>query len=334
MKIIIDCRITYNSDAALSIFTMECWQDMAVLKPADEFIFITAKDQVPVQPAGNVHVRELKKTNIPWLDRRRLNNHLKKWEADRFITLHETGFCLYHFQKGNRKVTGMPAHRILFAANVTEQPQSAAMLQVIQPACRTIIVSSLSWTEATDIRTQYTGGRSFFLFTGNISEQHQLVDLLKAFSAFKKWQQSNMQLVIAGYATAWTREFEEKLLTYRYRADVLLIKNATSTDMAKLAAACYAMVYPATANIFPLALLLAVQSNKAVIASDTYTNRQMIPAAEWVDKNNTAAGFAKAMILLYKDEQHQQSLVQQTIAPSAQFNRQQMLSELWQCIEK
>jgi glycosyltransferase involved in cell wall biosynthesis len=333
MKIIIDCRNTYNSDAALSIFTRECWQDMALLKPADEFIFITARDQMPVQTTENVHVRELKKTNIPWLDRKRLNNHLKKWKADRFITLHETGFCMYHFQKENRQVAGMPAHCILFADNVNEQPQSAMVLQVIQPACRTV-VSSLSWTEATDIRTQYTGGRSFFLFTGNISEQHQLVDLLKAFSVFKKWQQSNMQLVIAGYATAWTQEFEKKLLTYRYKADVLLIKNVTSTDMAKLAAACYAMVYPAAANIFPLALLLAVQSNKAVIASDTYINRQMIQAAEWVDKNDTAAGFAKAMILLYKDEQHQQSLVQQTIAPSAQFNRQQMLSELWQCIEK
>jgi glycosyltransferase involved in cell wall biosynthesis len=127
---------------------------------------------------------------------------------------------------------------------------------------------------------------------------------------------------------------EEKLMTYKYKADVVILKNAASTEMAKLLAACYAVLYPVTENIFPLALLWAVQSDKAIIASDMYSNRQITQVAEWVDKNNTAEGFAKAMILLYKDEKHQQLLVQQTLESAKQFNRGQMLTEVWQCVEK
>ena len=61
-------------------------------------------------------------------------------------------------------------------------------------------------------------------------------------------------------------------------------------------------------------------------------NRQITGAAEWVHKNHTAEGFAKAMILLYKDEKHLQLLVQQTKEAASQFSRRQMLEDAWQCI--
>jgi glycosyltransferase involved in cell wall biosynthesis len=336
MKIVIDCRIAYINDVALGIFTSEFWQDMALLKPEHEFIFLAAGNPPPAGLVKNVLVCKLKKINIKWIDRKRLNKSLAAWQADRFITTQETGFCIHHFFH-KKESAALPDQWILFADNVEAQPLQktlpATVIGTVKPACR-IVIAALSWAEAESIKTQYTGGRSFFLFTGNISGQHQLVELLKAFSAFKKWQQSNMQLVIAGYTTAWTQVLEEKLLTYKYRTDVVVLKNPATAEMAKLVAACYAMVYPAVENIFPLALFWAVQSNKAVIATDNQRNRQVIPAAEWVDKNNTAEGFAKAMIRLYKDEKHQQSLVQQTIEPAKQFNRGQMLAEVWQCIEK
>jgi hypothetical protein len=75
-----------------------------------------------------------------------------------------------------------------------------------------------------------------------------------------------------------------------------------------------------------------VQSNKAVIATDTAVNRQLTNAAAWVEPGNTVEGFAKAMILLYKDEQQQQLLVQQTKEQATQFNRQEMIAAAWRCI--
>ena len=336
MKVAIDFRIAYINDEALRMFTWEFWQDMALSQPDHDFIFITDQ-KIAQEPVNNVYIKRLKKTPIRWIDQNRLKKMLIEWQADRFITIQETGFITSNNfrNKEYKKGSAQPGKQVLFTGEVQQEPQASPQYAItaIQPALREVI-TSLSWAEAESIKTQYTGGRSFFLFTGDISEQHRLVELLKAFSLFKKWQLSNMQLVIAGSAAKWTEVFEEKLSAYKYKQDVVLLKNISNAEIAKLAAASYALVYPVAANVFPVALLWAVQSNKAIIATDNKINRQLTGAVAWVEDNNTVEGFAKAMILLYKDENQQQLLVQQTKELAKQFNRQQMLATAWQCIEQ
>ena len=258
-------------------------------------------------------------------------------QADRFILPQQAGFNVSHIVQ-KKDAAKAPSQTVQWlpldeTSPASEKALTGTVITVIKPACPTVS-TSLTWAEAESIKTQYSGGRDFFLFTGNINDKHQLLELLKAFSLFKKWQQSNMQLVIAGYTSAWTVVFEEKLLTYKYRADTIIIKNAATVEIAKLVAACYAVVYPVEENVFPLTLLAAMQSNKAIIATNNDINRQITTAAEWVDKGNTAEGFAKAMILLYKDEKQQQLLVQQNRQQALQFNRHQMLETAWKCIEQ
>ena len=142
-----------------------------------------------------------------------------------------------------------------------------------------------------------------------------------------------MQLVIAGRSTGWTAILDEKLASYKYRQDVTVLKNISNAEIAKLTAACYALVYPVPPNVFPLALLWAIESNKAVIATGNTTTRAFTSAAAWAEENDTEDGFAKAMILLYKDEAKQQQLVQQTREAAARYNRRQMLATAWDHIK-
>jgi glycosyltransferase involved in cell wall biosynthesis len=333
MKIIIDYRNTYKSQNALRTFTDEFWRDITILHPGHEFIFLTAGKKTVTPWAENVRFHPLLKMPVQWLERTRLKRLLAALEADRMVVLQENTFAynIYLCDKKSNKLAALPDKQLLFTGSTAT---SAPATPVCIPPALTDIITSLSWAEAESIKTQYTGGRSFFLFSGDISEQHQLIELLKAFSAFKKWQQSNMQLVIAGSTTAWTDMLEEKLQLYKYRQDVVLLKNSSTEVTAKLVAACYAMLYPVKGPVFPLALLWALQSHKAIIATASETNRQLTSAAAWVAENETATGFAKAMILLYKDESQQLLLVQQAKEQALLFNRRQMLSAAWQQIEQ
>ncbi len=335
MKIFIDFRITYNSDAALSAFTGDFWHDLIVFQPHHHFVLLQGENAISQKPAKNLQVCKCKKTGIKWFDQKKLDKLLAVQQADRLITLHQHGFNTYHIaqKKNEDKILSQSVQWMVPATTPAGKELTGVAITLIRPACAGII-TSLSWAEAESIKTQYSGGRDFFLFTGNISDEHQLLELLKAFSLFKKWQQSNMQLVIAGYTTAWTEVLEEKLLTYKYKADIILVKNAGTAEMARLMAACYAVVYPVASDAFPMALLAALQSKKAIITTDNDVNRQIVTAAEWVDKNNTAEGFAKAMILLYKDEKQQQLLVQQNSEQALQCNRLHMLEAAWKCIEQ
>ena len=335
MILAIDFRITYNNDRTLRMFTREFWQDMAIARPDHHFIFITHEKILQQQPVKNIQEQALLKTRVAWIDTMRLKKKLVEWKADKLITVQETGFVISNRLLPAGKNISAPADKqVLFTGStmpetVTGQPRAVTE---IQPALADAI-TSLTWAETESIKTQYTGGRSFFLFTGNISEQHQLLELLKAFSLFKKWQQSNMQLVIAGSATSWTAVLEEKLLSYKYRQDVVLLKNIPGEAIAKLAAASYTMLYPVKDTAFPFALLWAAQSNKAIIATGNPVNRQTTDAASWIEPGNTAEDFARAMILLYKDESQQQLLVQRAREQAGRYNRRQMLAAAWQCIE-
>jgi glycosyltransferase involved in cell wall biosynthesis len=331
MKIFIDCRNTYKWQAVLRRYTWQLWRDITMLHPDSEFVLITGRGKLPFEMGSNVRLAGLSHTGWPWVDRRRLHKMLAQSKASRLITLQASAFgaCVYTLDSNGKIYPGKPAAQWLFG----NRPPGGANTSMIMPVTENPVME-LSWTAAESVKTQYTGGRSFFLFPGDISEDHQLVDLLKAFSVFKKWQQSNMQLVMAGSRTAWTETLEEKLKTYKFRNDTVLLTGVPHADMARLVAASYALVYPSSPAIFPLGLLWGIQSGKAVIATDHPINTQLADAAFWVATDQTAAGFGKAMIELYKDEKQLQTLVERAKKQAMQSSREQMLHDVWKQVEQ
>lgn len=71
----------------------------------------------------------------------------------------------------------------------------------------------LPWEEKIKVKEQYTAGTEYFLYAGSFRPGKNLVNLLKAFSLFKKRQQSNWKLVLAGVAEEGYTVFEQGVLT-------------------------------------------------------------------------------------------------------------------------
>lgn len=187
-----------------------------------------------------------------------------------------------------------------------------------------------SWNEAQLIKDRYSWGKDYFLFLGAIDEVHNLVNLLKAYSVFKEWQQSNMQLLIAGWQTSYTKHFEGLLQQYKYRNDVQLIRNPSFQEQELLLRSCYAMVYPCLkeSNTWPLSLVQAAQHQVAVIASDLETHRQISKAAIWVDNDNFITNFSNALQLLYKDEAKKASLSLEQQAFACNYRYDELIKKL------
>lgn len=332
MKTIIDFRLDEKFSPSIGAYLEQLWIDIASVRPEHPFVFLTEQTAADSYPPP-ITVKTIKKSSFGWLDRKRLLTLLEEENAGMYISFggSVTHVLPLHGPASYKKDFRQTPLSIVFSgAEALQQPaQPAGTLQYIQPALPGIITANaLSWTETESIRTQHTGGREYFLFTGDIDAPHQLVELLKAFSLFKKRQQSNMQLVIAGYATGWTDGFEEKLSTYKYRADVVLLQDPEWQETVRLAAAAYAIVYPSVSDILPLAVLLGLQAGVPVIASDIPAVRELTDAAAWVDNNRLEEGFSQAMMLLYKDESHKQQLVQQARRRAEGVNREQMLEQV------
>lgn len=169
------------------------------------------------------------------------------------------------------------------------------------------IFKPVDWEEKENIKEKYTEGKAYFLFSGKIDERSNYINLLKAFSFFKKRLKTNMMLVFAGNAND---AFKKDLKTYKLRNDVKLLENLSATDLAKVTASAYAMVYPVLHNDLAIAALQAMQCQIPVICSNTGALPSICEKAAHYCNPTDINSIAENMMLVYKDEEIAKQLVE------------------------
>jgi glycosyltransferase involved in cell wall biosynthesis len=311
MKIIIDIRFLQPDSPSYACFTSKLIKSLSIANKQDEWV-VAGRKKDPIFEK-DFSIVYLKSGPFKWIRERFLLLFLKQHKCLLYVKLVNYRWEIYKAWKGGftKERLSRPFSSIDFLRMANDEHiDNKAISQSLYPALPGTF-TTLSWAETQSVKTQYSGGKDYFIFAGDIAEQHQLIDLLKAFSIFKKWQQSNMLLVIAGSTTSYISQLEEKLISYKYHQDVIIVKNPALEEQRKLVAASYALVHPASANSWPQPLVLAVQHKVAIIASDIPGNRAITDAAVWIDNSDIINGLSAAMQLLYKDEQQKHKILQE-----------------------
>jgi glycosyltransferase involved in cell wall biosynthesis len=164
------------------------------------------------------------------------------------------------------------------------------------------IYQPLSWKEKEVIKELYAEGKEYFLFSGEIHPGNNLVNLLKAFSFFKKRQKSNMQLIIAAKSVPAKDAFVENLKTYKYRKEVKLLTDLPDKDLAKVTAAAYAFLYPSMYDCSISFTIQAIQCEIPVITSNTSSLNEIYGDAVLYADPANFEDIADKMMLVFKDE--------------------------------
>lgn len=178
----------------------------------------------------------------------------------------------------------------------------------------------LPWLEKESVKEQYADGKEYFLFIGGIHPRKNLITLLKAFSLFKKWQHSNMKLLIAGRLAWQFDDLLEKLKTYKYRNDVVMLGYLSDEQLESITASAYALVYPSWLEGFGLPLLEAMQSEIPVIASNAGSLPEIGGDAALYASPSDPEALAKHMLSLYKDENLRISRIEAGKSQAARFD--------------
>lgn len=206
-------------------------------------------------------------------------------------------------------------------------------IAVVPNAARDIF-KPLSVEEKQAIKEKYCEGKEFFIYTGSVHPRKNLINLLKAFSVFKKKQKSSMKLVIAGRLAWKYKSFTQSLDTYKYRADVIMTGYLPDEELAALLGSAYAMVYPSLWEGFGMPVLEAMRCEVPVITSvDSAMQEVAQQAALYADPNDLNA-IAEKMLLLYKDERLRNELIQAGKLVEQQYSWDKSAQQLWDCIEK
>ncbi|MDP3666470.1 MAG: glycosyltransferase family 1 protein [Sediminibacterium sp.] len=209
----------------------------------------------------------------------------------------------------------------------------AEKVSVVYGAAR-IGFQPLSWQEKEQVKEGFADGREYFLFTGGPHPKKNLMNLLRAFSLFKKWQQSNMKLLITGSLARQDDAILMKLKTYKYRDDVVCLDYLPDEQMAKITAAAYALVHPFFYEGFGLPIMEAMQSLVPVIIAATGSMPEIGgDAALYADPADPDA-IAKQMLTLYKDEKLRNTLIEKGKLRVAEFSWNDAAEKCWQQIVK
>lgn len=210
-------------------------------------------------------------------------------------------------------------------------PVDAGKLRIVYSAASDIF-QPLPVPDKEEVKNKYSAGREYFVYAGSIHPRKNLINLLKAFSVFKKRQQSNMKLLLAGRLAWKYGSFTESLRYYKYRDDVVLTGYVEKKELARIMGAAYALVYPSLHEGFGVPVLEAMQCDVPVITSSGSAMEEIAgDAALYADAGDHQA-IAEKMMLVYKDEELRKELISKGRERAHQYKWDKTAELLWQSI--
>jgi glycosyltransferase involved in cell wall biosynthesis len=143
-----------------------------------------------------------------------------------------------------------------------------------------------------------------------------------------------MRLIVIGRLAWQYADLIEKLKTYKYREDVVMLNYVSDEQLAKITASAYALVYPSFFEGFGLPILEAMQSATPVICSNTSSMPETAADAALLADPNSPEDIAKQMLAIYKDETLRDELVQKGKLRAADFSWDITANLVWNSILK
>lgn len=192
----------------------------------------------------------------------------------------------------------------------------------------------IDYGEREEIKTKFADGNEYFVYTGEVGAHKNLLNLLKAFSAFKKRQKSSMQLLIAGKQGWKYEDFIENLRLFRFKGEVKILKDHSLEELMKIIAASYAMIYPSLYESFATPPLYAMKLGVPVITHSKGVMPEIYgDAALYADAENFK-GIAVKMMQLFRDENFRKDLIEKGKVQVEKFKWDSTSKLLWKEIEK
>ena len=215
------------------------------------------------------------------------------------------------------KATHIITNALATKNNIAESYQiDTNKIDVVYGAAQPLF-KPLNADEILQTKDGFADGREYFLFVSDKDSSNNIINVLKAFSLFKKWQRSNMKLVVVG---GLDENIAIKIATYKYKDDVVLLGNVAATILPKIMASAYCVLYPTLTENFAIPILEAMQSGVPIIASNLSGIKEVGGNAIFYINPNSSDEMAEQMQLIYKDEILRSKLIKDGLLQVTKFN--------------
>lgn len=246
-------------------------------------------------------------------------------------------FTKYYFKKSLKKAARIVVNddacvaAILSKYSTQNPPKIQSKFEIITGAANASF-KILDYLAKVFVKDGYADGCDYFIAVAYNFSFKEFITLLKAFSVFKRWQKSNMKLLIVGNISDYKQQLQAKFNTYKYRDDLVAISSISQQEKAKLLGAAYAVILPSIHTDFFLSIIQSLQVSVPVMVNNTRAlQEQFADALLYVDMQNHEV-IASQMKLLYRDENLRTNFISKGTIISQGFSFTKSATTLWQCM--
>lgn len=188
--------------------------------------------------------------------------------------------------------------------------------------------------EKETLLNKYSDGNEYFLFIDNFNTDYYTIQLLKAFTLFKKRLQSDMKLILIADSHLVKNKVKEKLKNYKYKTDVLLLENLTGENIETIMAAAYAYLNPKMLCNVAFNEIKLMQLKVPIACSNTgcLPEKLINNSALFFDTNNEK-DIAEQMMMLYKDENLRNNLITNGTKIANELSVQKSINSIMELLE-
>jgi len=348
MLVAFNTRLAANVRQEAEYFTRKIFPLIAKDHPEHRFLFISDRGNIeaPLPNALTITVKP-KPGNILfsryWFGIK-IPAVLKKYKADIFISPEincsistVSAQCIITLQPEEARQKGKFYHKAglivtgsEFSRQIISQTHgiSKEKIKLVRPAPPDIF-QPRGLRQKNGVKDKYSEGKEYFLFTGTLKSEKEFIILLKAFSRFKKRQQSSMKLLLLGEKQP--RSFLKSLSNYKYREDVKHV-DGDEKERAGLISSSYAVICFYQAGDFPFTVLEALHCGVPVISIPHPVIAEIAGDAVLFTEAGNAVDTGDKMIYLYTDENKRSQLIEKGKKIIQQDSLQETADQLWRYI--
>ncbi|MEO5944834.1 MAG: glycosyltransferase [Ferruginibacter sp.] len=189
----------------------------------------------------------------------------------------------------------------------------------------------ISWQQKAIVIEKYTDDKDYFLFPVSFITKENILSVLKAFSQFKKWQKSSMELVLLSGASQQEIPVIAAFNLYKYKDAVKTISTDDQDEIAKITAAAYAMIYLPNHEYIEYKALEAMQTEVPVIILENSLTKTMYGDSAIFTTINEK-DISEKMIRLYKDEHLRNDIIKKGVLQTGRYAADNFYTQFWETI--
>lgn len=180
-------------------------------------------------------------------------------------------------------------------------------------------------------KVKYSNGKEYFLYPCKQHNPESFIVLLKAFSLFKKRQQSSMRLMLFSKPG---KKSLELLSSYKYREDIVILEKLDAHEEDSLISSSYAVLIPQNSGYPVFTTLKAMQTGIPVLASENSPVREYAGEAALYFEKESEKNISEKMIRIYTDEKLRDQLISKGREKVKNFTFEKSANQLWGYIQQ